>query len=217
MKNKTVWIGGGLIVLAMAVYTMWIMPQVPDRIATHWGIDGKPDQWSDKGSGLWFGVGIAAAVWILMAVLPVISPKKARVDQFQGAWNIVALTVVLFMAFVQYLIVRAALGPFDLVRTMMMGMLIMFFIIGNVLGKAKRNYFMGIRTPWTLESEEVWHRTHRLAAKLMVGGSVLGMILLLTGINPLWTLPVILVATLYPCIYSYQIYRKLEPKNGSVA
>jgi uncharacterized membrane protein len=215
MKNKTVWIGGGLIVLATVAYTLWVMPSVPPRIITHWGLDGKPDGWSSKETGLWIGVGAQVFILLLMGLLPRVSPKKARIDEFQGAWNTVTISLMLFFAFFQYLMVRSALGPFDTVRTMMFGMMIMFAVIGNVMGKAKRNYFMGVRTPWTLESEEVWFRTHRLAGKLMVGGAALGLLLLVIGLEPMWTLPIVLIASLYPVLYSYLLYRKLHPNGAS--
>ncbi len=213
MKNRVIWIGGGLIVAATVAYSLWILPQLPATITTHWGLDGKPDGWSSRESGVWFGVGAQIVFLLLMGLLPVISPKRARIESFEGAWNTVALAVLGFLAFMQYLITRAALGPLDMVRTLMFGMMILFLIMGNVLGKAKRNYFMGVRTPWTLESDEVWHSTHRLAGKLMVGGAIIGLILLAFGLDPMWTLGIVLISALYPVLHSYLLYKKLYP-NG---
>lgn len=217
MKNRVVWIGGGLIVAATAAYSLWILPQLPATIATHWGPDGKPDGWSSREYGVWFGVGMQIVLLLLLGFLPAISPKKAKMESFEGAWSTVVLAILGFIALVQFLITRAALGPLDMVRTMMIGMMALFLIMGNVIGKAKRNYFMGVRTPWTLESDQVWHQTHRLAGKLMVGGAIVGLILLAVGLNPLWTVAIILISTLYPVLYSYLLYKKLHPNGKAQA
>jgi uncharacterized membrane protein len=91
----------------------------------------------------------------------------------------------------------------------------LFVVMGNVIGKVQRNFWMGIRTPWTLASEAVWNRTHRVAAWLWVAAGLIGVFLVLVGV-PYWVaLVILLVATLYPALYSLVLYKTLE-KQGKV-
>ena len=97
------------------------------------------------------------------------------------------------------------------------GMGVLFIVIGNLLGKVTRNFFVGIRTPWTLASEEVWYRTHRLAGKLFVAAGLFMVVASLAGLR-LWPLFVSLgVAALVPVVYSYVIYRRIEGLPGRAA
>jgi uncharacterized membrane protein len=98
----------------------------------------------------------------------------------------------------------------DLPRWLVGGILMGMALLGNVLGKVRRNFWMGVRTPWTLANDQVWTKTHRLAAWLFVGGSVLGLALLAAGLHPLIALAPFLLAAVVPVFYSLWLYKRLE-------
>ena len=122
-------------------------------------------------------------------------------------------------AYLHGLLTWAALaGKVDITRAMLAGMLIMFGLLGNVLGKVRRNFYVGVRTPWTLASERVWNNTHRLAARMFVGASVLGFfgaLLLPVEAAVITVLVVIFAAALVPVGYSLVLYKRLE-RQGEV-
>lgn len=96
------------------------------------------------------------------------------------------------------------------------GLGLFLVIAGNLMGKLTRNFFVGIRTPWTLASDEVWLRTHRLGGKILVLAGIVVFVLGLLGVRAPWKLVVILVAVSIPVAYSYVIYRRIEGfKNGT--
>ena len=98
----------------------------------------------------------------------------------------------------------------DFPRWLIGGMLVIFAMLGNRLGKVQRNFWMGVRTPWTLVSDTVWIRTHRQAAWTFTGGALVGLVLLLAGLNPIIVMCVFAVAAIYPVFYSLWLYKRLE-------
>ena len=214
MRLRTLFLGGFGFVLLTTLYTVAMYARLPERIATHWNIHGEPDQYSPKFWGVAFGPLMQLGMLLLFLVLPSISPERARLEASGDVYGKVCLTVVAFMGFVQVLIIQSALGMQDTAKWIIAGVLVLFGYIGNIITKARRNYFMGIRTPWTLESEDVWNRTHRLGGRLMVLGSIVGLILVFAG-APFWTvMAVILVSSLWPVVYSYLIYRRSGRRFG---
>jgi len=214
MRLRTLFLGGFGLVFLTVLYSAVVYSRLPERIATHWNIHGQADQFSPRFWGVAFGPLMQLGMLLLFLVLPSISPEKARLEASGDIYAKVCLTVIAFMGFVQVLILQAALGMQDTAKWIICVVLVLFGFIGNIITKARRNYFMGVRTPWTLESEEVWNRTHRLAGRLMVAGSALGLLLVLTN-APLWTVfAVILVASLWPVVYSYLLYRRSGRRYG---
>ncbi|MBS1714813.1 MAG: SdpI family protein [Armatimonadetes bacterium] len=214
MRLRTLFLGGTGIVLLTVLYTALMYARLPESIATHWDIHGRADQFSPRFWGVVFGPIVQTGMLLLFLVLPSLSPERARLEASGDVYGKVCLTVVAFMGFVQVLIVQSALGMTDTAKWIVCSVLVLFGYIGNIITKARRNYFMGIRTPWTLESEDVWNRTHRLGGRLMVAGSIVGLVLVFTN-APLWSVfAVILVASLWPVVYSYLIYRRSSRPYG---
>ncbi len=115
-------------------------------------------------------------------------------------------------------------GRIDIARALFGGIFGFLALIGNYLSKVRRNFWMGVRTPWTLANDIVWERTHRFAAWMFTAAGIIGFVVSIAGLNPLWSLGLILVAALTPVIYSLVIYKQLErrgqlqlPTNGNVA
>ena len=114
---------------------------------------------------------ILAGLLLLFWVIPWLSPKHFEVDSFRSTYWFIVLVMTAMLVYLHGLLMWAAWsGKVDITRPMLAGILVMFSLLGNVMGKVRRNFYVGVRTPWTLASERVWNDTHRLAAKVFVGG-----------------------------------------------
>jgi uncharacterized membrane protein len=151
-------------------------------------------------------------LYVLFVAIRRSSPRGFRVEAFAGAFELVQAAILAFLLTLHAGMLLAGLGePVSMNRVVCVGMGLLFVVIGNFMGKFTRNFFVGIRTPWTLASDEVWLRTHRLGGKLFVAGGlvVLGAGLLgVRSLVPFMLLPIVLA--LVPAVYSYVLYRRLE-------
>jgi uncharacterized membrane protein len=206
----------GLLLVAAAFVIVAVQyPSLPDPMPTHWNAAGQVNGWMPKFWGAYFVPLLMTGMWLVFLVLPKISPHGFEMEPFLRAWGMLKITILAMMVFFGALVLRAARHRGELSQTaIFVGLGILFAVMGNVLGKVTRNFFVGIRTPWTLASEEVWYRTHRLAGKLFVAAGLLIVVASLAGLR-LWPLFVgSAVATLVPVVYSYVLYRRLEGLPG---
>ena len=200
-----------LIVLVSIALGFYFYSAFPDSVPVHWGVDGAPDRYGSKFEGAWLMPLIAIGMYLLFRFLPYIDPKKDKYQQFAKVYFIFRL-IILLMMLVIYLVASAnSLGYNVRVEVWIpVAVGILFLIMGNYMGKLKPNWFMGIRTPWTLSNDEVWNKTHRLGGKLFI---LLGLLMIITPLLPYTNIfatlviPVIVVS-LIPIVYSYVIYRK---------
>ena len=197
------------------VISAFYYQKLPATVPTHWNIEGKIDQYGSKLTAV-----LTGPILILMGIgltllLPKISPKRYEISNFEQTFAYAMVLVSGLFMFLSYVILRASAGgKSDIGETIMFGLFLFFAFTGNILGKVRRNFFMGIRTPWTLASEPVWDATHRLAGKIFFYGGIAGAILALLGL-PMWgSLTLILVLSLWPVIQSYFIYQKIGDKSG---
>jgi len=199
------------IVTAFYILAFFFYPQMPAQMASHWNAQGVVDGYTSKFLGLFLLPFIATGMTLLFVAIPLIDPLKANIAKFRKYYD---WFVVLFLLFFQYLYVLTILWnknvSFDLMRALLPAMGILFFYIGIMVRNAKRNYMVGIRTPWTLANDEVWNRTHLLGGKLFMAAGVIA------AIGAVWPkyglifilVPVLLV-TLVTVVYSYVIYQKV--------
>lgn len=196
------------ITIAVAVY---LYPSLPEQIPTHWNFEGEVDDYTPKPWGVMIMPLAAVFVFVIMKLIPVISPKGFRTDQFTGVVNIFTVTLVGFMSAVALLVLLAAGGRNVHINEMIFaGMGVLFIVLGNYLGKVRKNFFIGIRTPWTLASDEVWNRTHRLGGWIFV---LIGFFMFLNAFIQFpegWLIGSIVVVALVPIVYSFVLYRKIE-------
>lgn len=207
----TQWISLGLVLAALAVSAA-LYGDLPSQVATHFNAAGEPDGWSDRPTAALMMPATMAGLWLMLWVLPKISPQGWRVEPFADVWYRCQLAIIAFMLLMHVGVLGHAVGWWgaDLGRMVMIGVGLLFATLGNYLGKTTRNFFLGIRTPWTLASDEVWRRTHRLGGWLMVGAGVALMVMGFTGVHELAIAVVIGVAVLVPAIYSFFAYRSIE-------
>lgn len=190
----------------------WIFnSRLPDILPTHWNIAGQVDGYSPKQMVTLGFPAIALGMYLMMFLLPLIDPKKRNYDLFKGAYFIIRSIILAFFILMFWAIVLYGLGyKLDISKFVVISIGMLFVVLGNYLGRVRQNFFVGIRTPWTLSNEEVWAKTHRLAGKLMV----LAGIFMIIGIffNGILTFIIMIAFLTYPVIYSYVIYTKINKK-----
>ena len=209
--RTTLWTSLGLCALALGASAA-LYPRLPEEVATHWNAAGVVDGWSSRGFAAVLLPGAMLLTWLLFQVLPSIAPSGWRVEPFRAAWDKVQLGLLAFLALLHLGLLGSALGWFasGFDRFAIGGVGLLLMLVGNYLGKTTRNFFFGIRTPWTLASDEVWRRTHRLGGWLMVGAGVVLCAMAWSGLSPALLVATLLVAVLVPVVYSYFAYRALE-------
>jgi uncharacterized membrane protein len=202
---------GLLFVVAGFAIVLPAYPGLPDPMPSHWNAAGQVNGWLPKFWGAFLIPIMMLVLWLIFLVLPKISPRGFEMEPFLRAWGVLKVTVLGLMLLLDVLILRAAKHAGELSQTaMFVGMGILFVVLGNLLGKVTRNFFVGIRTPWTLASEEVWNRTHRLAGKLIVAAGLVVVANALVGFKVWVLIAAIGLATLIPVVYSYVLYKRIE-------
>ncbi|MED4006465.1 SdpI family protein [Priestia aryabhattai] len=201
--------------LGITLFTLitWLvaLPHLPATMPIHWGANGEADGFATKINAMILTVGIMVLIYFIIAFVPRIDPRKENYKYFSKTYNILLNAVLLLFFFVNMSTILQGLGynvPMSYIAPIMAGLV--FIIIGNYLQRVRSNYFMGIRTPWTLSNENVWKKTHRLSGKLFFIG---GLLILISAFLPdgyksviLWGSIVLCVAV--PYLYSYVAYKK---------
>jgi len=200
-----------LLILAAFSMTAVLYGRLPEKIPSHWNLRGEIDGYSNKPFGPFLLPSVMAGLFLVFLVLPAISPRGFRFDSFRPAWGILQSAILGFLFLIHTLVLLAAIGkPVAMTRSIEAAVGLLLVVLGNFLGKVTRNFFVGIRTPWTLASEEVWLRTHRLGGKLFVLAGLAMFVLGLAGARPIAIAVVVGSAALASVVASYVIYRRVE-------
>ncbi|MCS6831369.1 MAG: DUF1648 domain-containing protein [bacterium] len=216
MGTRVMLLCGVLLLAGMLAYSLWLYPSLPDRIPTHWNWKGEVDGWSNRAFGSFFLPGMSTGLFLLLLALPWLSPKGFQVEPFRSTYNLIVVLVIALMAYIHVVALQAALNPrLDVSRAIMGGIFLLFGGIGLLLGRVKRNFWVGVRTPWTLASETVWDKTHHLSAWLFTATGVLGTVAIWLGVPPVICFVVFMALVFVPVIYSLVLYKQLE-KRGMV-
>lgn len=201
------------LLLGALIYGFYVYPTLPDKVPSHWNLDGEIDDWS---SPIWGAFGIPLmnlGLYLLFFIMPKIDPNKERYVQFTGAYNAFRYVFHLFMMGLYVTVILAANNqPVKVDQLVPMGVAVLLVVMGNYMGKVRKNYFFGIKTPWTLASEEVWQKTHRMTGPLWVIGGIVGFVGALFGgkAGHFLFFGMIVVIALVPMIYSYLVFRKVQ-------
>lgn len=210
--NKTYPVLSVLLIAAAVVATVFCYSVLPGTVPVHWDAAGEVNGYAPRWRVWAFGPGMMAG-WLLLAqVMPRVSPQRFGVEGFRRTYDYLVFVVLGMLAYLYAVMLLAMLSEVVNMRSAVpAGLFLLLILIGNPLGKVKRNFFIGVRTPWTLTSERVWYATHRLAAKLMVASGVVGLAVVMFGHAPAWVVTVLscgwaLVAVLFSLVY----YKRLE-------
>jgi len=213
--NQKYYLGAAAVILATLVGTLVAYPQLPNVVPIHWDAQGHVNGWGPKWSLFFYGPGMMLGIVLLFSALPWLSPKRFEVDSFRATYLYIMIVIVALLAYVQLLILVSSLGvAIDVSRAVEGGVCLLIALLGNVLGKVRRNFYVGVRTPWTIANEQVWNATHRFAAKTFFAGGLVGVIAVILR-APFW-LPItaIAVAALAPALYSLVFYKQLERQGA---
>ena len=212
-ENRLFIILSGLVVMACLIAAVILYPQLPEQVPSHWNAAGEIDGYMGRLGGAFFMPLIMLGLYIMLWIVPKIDPKKANYQKMGRPYSLVVLAIILFMGAIYVGTIAAVYGyKMAVPRVAMTGIGLLLIILGNYMGKIKYNYTFGIRTPWTLASEEVWYKTHRVMAPIWVVG---GVILLPVSFMPSsWTMPLMLgvslILSLGSMAYSFVVYRKVS-------
>jgi uncharacterized membrane protein len=210
MKTKTIQILILSLILASFLLGAYFYPIMPDRVASHWNASGSVNGYMPKLVGLFLMPVISTILFLAFLVIPRIDPLKGNIAKFRSYFDLFILLLFGFLFYLHTLTIAWNLGyKFNIVQLMAPAIGLLIYYAGVLTENAKQNWFIGVRTPWTLSSVMVWNRTNRLAGKLFKAAGVLAM---LGAVFPdraiLFILVPVIVAGIYPLIYSYQEYQR---------
>jgi len=212
-------IASGIAIFLMLLFSAWAWTSIPgeQKIPVHWNIHGQPDRYGGKFEGLLLTPLIAVALSLLFLALPFIEPRKLNLEKSKGAYFAIWMTMLLFTMGVHVALVFTALGwKVNVSSVVFFGIGGLFMVLGVFLGKMRSNFFMGVRTPWTLSSELSWKKTHELAGRIfLVLGVFVAISAFFTGtvILPILLFAGIIGSTIFLCVYSYVVWKKDPDKS----
>jgi uncharacterized membrane protein len=201
------------IVLLPFVYLAYIWNQLPAQVPMHYNIEGEIDRYGNKSELILIPIMTSLLIYLIFLAVPYIDPKK-QIQKMGGKYDALKFIITTFMSILALFIIYTAknqtLTDPDYI---LLGCGVLFLILGNYFKTLKANYFIGIRTPWTLESESVWKATHKLAGKIWFLGGLLIILscLILDGkTNFIVFMCITAIMVLVPVLYSYLLFRKQE-------
>jgi uncharacterized membrane protein len=206
------------IILAIIAFSFYIYPSLPDQVPSHWNERGEIDAYSGKTFAVLFFPGLTLGIYLLMMFLPRLDPLRKNYPSFSTAYYWIRTVLVVFFSGLYLFTIWTALGgDLKINNFIIPAISILFIVIGILLPKVKKNYFVGIRTPWTLASEETWNKTHSLGGKLFVLTGLLTLLSPFLSEKPMtFLIFTVIEAVIIVFVYSYLIYKKVEKlKNNN--
>lgn len=205
-----------IILMAPFITSIYLWNDMPDIVPVHFNAEGEADDYGPKWINAFLLPGIAVITYFFLLIIPAIDPKK-RIGNAQKPIAAIRIVISLFLVGVYSMVMLKTFNmEADISQFVLASVGVLIFITGNYMNSIKPNYFIGIRTPWTLENPEVWKKTHRLSSKLwIIGGifmTVSAFIPVLKG-SLFIIVGSVIVLALVPFIYSYQIFINLQKSN----
>lgn len=200
-----------IIVLIPMIMTLVLYNKLPDQMAVHFGTNGEADGFQGKFTFILMSLLILIGIPLLMKVSRYMDPKKKNYDKFESTFEWFRLILTAFLSVMSVVTLFYNLGyKVNIQMIVLMGIGVLFIFLGNYMSRIRFNYTMGIKTPWTLASEEVWRRTHRLAGPLwFIAGIIVFILAFLPGeLAFIIMMITIAIIVLVPVLYSFLIYKK---------
>ncbi len=213
IKRKAEMFSLAIVLLSFAI-AAYFYPMMPDQIASHWNINGAVDGYMDKLWALFLMPSISLLLLLLFLAIPRIDPLKENIAKFRGHFDGFIMLIMLFLLYIFLLTIFWARGVrFDMGQVLSPAFAILFYYCGILIENAKRNWFIGIRTPWTISNEIVWDRTHELGGKLFKLAGIIAVF----GIFKIYSFYLVLVPIVlfafYLFAYSYFEFKKETSKK----
>jgi uncharacterized membrane protein len=210
MKTKNIQILIIGLILVSFLIGAYLYPYMPEKMASHWDANGSVDGYMPKLWGLFLLPVISVILFLVYMLIPKIDPLKGNIEKFRGHFDVFILLLFVFLFYVHMLTMLWNLSyRFNIIQLLAPAFGLIIYYAGIMMENAKQNWFIGVRTPWTLSSEVVWDKTNKLAGKLF---KVAGVLAAMGVIFPKYAIFLIMVpvilAAVYPIIYSYQKYQQ---------
>jgi uncharacterized membrane protein len=190
----------------------FVYNRLPEKIPLHWGFSGQIDSWGGRANIIWMAL-MPLAMIALFRILPLLDPRKEAYVKNAKAMAFMETALTVFFIGLVWLVAAASLGfPIDVGDTVRVGIGLVFIVLGNFMGQLKRNYFVGIKTPWALADDEVWRRTHRRGGWVFVIDGILfiGSAALSDGPILAALMVAFLLSMVYLFAYSYFVWRAVR-------
>jgi uncharacterized membrane protein len=206
-----------VLLVLFGIGAFYFYPGLPDMIPSHFNMDGIPDSFSPKSTVVWINIAVAILLYLVLTFIPLVDPFWKKIQHRYNIFLFFRDVVIAFLLFIFVVIVYSAKEGRLQDYILGIGLGFLFLVIGNYSPRLPRNFFFGIRSPWTLASEVVWRRTHQVGGWLFVLVGVIIVILSLLKVK----LGIVLLSTLLPVIlfigilYPLLLYKKLE-KEGKL-
>lgn len=201
-----------IIIVYMFVLWYYFYPVLPSIMPIHWNYAWVADNFAPKLRALLMFPILSLGIFTMFYFLPKLDPKKANYPKFEKAWEAFQISLLVFFAYIYTISIYATLNPeINMWKYMMIWLWILFIIMGNYMWKIRRNYFIWIRLPWTIDNEEVWNKTHRLWGKCFMIAWLIFLINAFLNLNPAIVFGLIISSVLIiPVVYSYLEFKKIS-------
>ena len=200
-----------LLIMAATLSTFFWYSELPVSVPIHWDFEGRPDGYGSRAMLYLLGPGLMSVMLVIGLCLPWLSPKRFELDTFKETYSYLIVIITCLFGFLYATVLYAILtGAQDIQRIIYFGIFLSLILMGNPTGKIKRNFYIGVKTPWTLASEKVWYVTHRLCARLMVGSGLLGLLAVFFNAS-LWIILTLSCGwAFFIILFSLLYYKRLE-------
>lgn len=198
-----------IITLSFAI-GIYFYPSMPDRVASHWNAAGEVDGYMSKLWGTFLMPVMSLGLLVLFIMIPVIDPLKRNIQKFRQYYDGLVVLIIAFLFYLYMLTLYWNLGGrFNMTLVMAPALGALFIYVSVLLKNAKRNWFIGIRTPWTLSSDRVWKKTHKIGSKLFLASGILALLgAVFADLAMYFVLAPVLLSVAYLVVYSYFEYQK---------
>jgi len=198
-------------IVAAVLFSIAVYSRLPDQVPTHWDISGEPDDFSSRAMGAFMLPGIMLAVFVVMQWIPSLDPRASNIQKFRGSYDVVVGAMIAFLGVMHVFALGNALGwQVNMTKVVLICLGTLFVMLGNYLPRARSNFVFGIRTPWTLSSDAVWTRVHRIGgyATAAAGLITIATAFLELRLSLAIALPSLLLSALVPIVYSYVLWAR---------
>lgn len=202
-----------IVTLSPLLYLWSVWNNLPVKVPMHFGVNGEVDRYGTQTELLLLTLLLPLGIYLLFAFLPKFDPKK-KIKKMGGKYNSIRVILAVFMSLIMMYLINSSLSnELSSLHIIVALIGLLFFVIGNFMKTFKPNYFLGIRTLWTLENETVWKETHEFGGKLwFIGGLMIlaGAFLLPVLYGMYFFLSVTIIITIIPIVFSYRRYKELK-------
>jgi len=205
-----------IILLSFAV-SIYLYPQMPEKVASHWNAQGQADGYMGRFWGLFLAPLIMVGLLLLFMAIPRIDPLKENIAEFRKSYDNFVILMALFMFYLHMLTILWNTGHrFNMTLSLAPAIGVLYYHVGILIENAKPNWFIGIRTPWTLSSETVWYKTHETGGKMFKASAAIAIFGMLFPRYVIFFMVVpVFIAAFYTMIYSYLEYQKEAKQSFS--